>query len=114
MTTRNQRREGALNAIEPFLNEWLGHSPDHPSAFRNWAVEQLLWDHNLSTEQVEASVTDGTGDMGIDAWYFANEDEPRTPYLIQSKDTRPERADLTKLNDGLLGLFDPIRAGEGN
>ena len=68
MTTRNQRREGALNAIEPFLNEWLGHSPDHPSAFRNWAVEQLLWDHNLSTEQVEASVTDGTGDMGIDAW----------------------------------------------
>ena len=114
MTTRNQRREGALNAIEPFLNEWLGHSPDHPSAFRNWAVEQLLWDHNLSTEQVEASVTDGTGDMGIDAWYFANEEEPRTLYLIQSKDTRPERADLTKLRDGLLGLFDPLRAGEGN
>ena len=114
MTNRIQRREEALTVVEPFLNEWSSRSSDHPSAFRNWAVEQLLWDRNLSTEQVEATITDGTGDMGIDAWFFANEEEPKTLFLIQSKDTRPERAELTKLKDGLTGLFDPLRSGEGN
>lgn len=114
MSTRTNRRQQALDLVQPFLDEWLERVPSHSAAFRNWAVEQLLWDFDLSREEIEATITDGSGDMGIDAWFFSRDQEPKTLYLIQSKDTRAERTDLTRLREGLLGLFDPLRIGEGN
>jgi len=114
MTTNKAQRENLLGFIEPFLEEWQDRVGDHASAFRNWAVEQLLWDYNLSHEEIETTITDGSGDMGIDSWHLAEDRDSKTLFLIQSKDTAPERADLTKLRDGLVGLFDEKRLGEGN
>ncbi len=106
MTQRAIREEQSVTVIEPFVEEWLDRAGSHFSAFRNWAVGQVLWDENLSDEQIEEAVAvDGPGDMGVDAWYLSKEDTTKVLYLIQSKDTRANKNDLYKLKNGFLDLF---------
>ena len=53
---------------------------------------------------------DASGDMGIDAWLLAADESGMTLYLIQSKDTRATREDLTKLRDGFIDVMNPAKA----
>ena len=106
MTQRAIREENSAAVIKPFVDEWLERAGSHFSAFRNWAVGQVLWDENLSDEQIEEAVAvDGPGDMGIDAWHLSKEDSTKVLYLVQSKDTRANKSDLDKLKSGFLDLF---------
>ena len=115
MTQRAKREEESAAIIEPFVEEWLERTGSHFSAFRNWAVGQVLWDENLSDEQIEEAVAvDGPGDMGIDAWYLANEESTKVLYLVQSKDTRANKNDLDKLKNGFLDLFHPTKSVNAN
>ena len=115
MTQRVRREEDSIAIIEPFVEEWLERAGSHFSAFRNWAVGQVLWDETLSDEQIEEAVAvDGPGDMGIDAWYLANEESTKVLYLVQSKDTRATKNDLDKLKNGFLDLFDPSKSINAN
>ena len=115
MTQRALREEQSATVIEPFVEEWLDRAGSHFSAFRNCAVGQVLWDENLSDEQIEEAVAvDGSGDMGIDAWYLSNEDSTKVLYLIQSKDTRANKNDLDKLKNGFLDLFHPAKSVNAN
>ncbi len=115
MTQRTKREEESAAIIEPFIEEWLSRTGSHFAAFRNWAVGQVLWDENLSDEQIEEAVTvDGPGDMGIDAWHLADDDSIKVLYLVQSKDTRATKNDLDKLKNGFLDLFDPSKSVNAN
>ena len=115
MTQRARREENSAAIIEPFVEEWVERAGSHFSAFRNWAVGQVLWDENLSDEQIEEAVAvDGSGDMGIDAWYLANDDSTKVLHLIQSKDTRATKNDLNKLKNGFLDLFHLIKGVNAN
>ena len=115
MTQRAKREEESALIIESFVEEWLERAGSHFSAFRNWAVGQVLWDENLSDEQIEEAVAvDGPGDMGIDAWYLANEEPTKVLYLVQSKDTRANKNDLDKLKNGFLDLFHPTKSINAN
>ena len=115
MTTRRDREEQAYEIIRPFIEEWLEKTGVEFEAFRNWAVEQILWDENLSAEQVEeAANVDGPGDMGIDAWHLSSDGASKVLYLLQSKDTRATRDDLLKLRDGFLDLLDPTKSVNSN
>lgn len=115
MTQRTKREEESVAIIEPFVEEWLERTGFHFAAFRNWAVGQVLWDENLSDEQIEEAVTvDGPGDMGIDAWHLANDEATKVLYLVQSKDTRATKNDLDKLKNGFLDLFHPTNSINAN
>ena len=115
MTQRDKLEAEAWAIIEPFVEEWLDRAGPRFAAFRNWAVGQVLWDENLSDEQVEEAVAvDGPGDMGIDAWYLANDEARRVLYLVQSKDTRATKGDLDKLAKGFLDLFHPTNSLNAN
>lgn len=115
MTTRRDREEQTYEIIRPFIEEWLEKTGIEFAAFRNWAVEQILWDENLSAEQVEeAANVDGPGDMGIDAWYLSSDGPSKVLYLLQSKDTRATRDDLLKLRDGFIDLLDPTKSVNAN
>ena len=115
MTQRVKREAEAAVTIEPFIEEWLKRTGSHFSAFRNWAVGQVLWDENLSDEQIEESVAvDGPGDMGIDAWYLAKDEAKKVLYLVQSKDTRATKSDLDKLKNGFVDLFHPTNSVNAN
>ena len=115
MTQRAQREAEAAAIIEPFVEEWLQRTGSHFSAFRNWAVGQVLWDENLSDEQIEEAVAvDGPGDMGIDAWYLADDESRKVLYLVQSKDTKASKVDLDKLKNGFLDLFHPTKSINAN
>ena len=106
MTQRAKREEESSAIIEPFIEEWLERAGSHFAAFRNWAVGQVLWEENLSDEQIEEAVAvDGPGDMGIDAWYLAKEESTKVLYLVQSKDTKANKSDLDKLKNGFVGPF---------
>ena len=115
MTPREKREEESKAIIEPFVEEWVERAGTHFSAFRNWAVGQVLWDENLSDEQIEEAVAvDGPGDMGIDAWYLAKDESAKVLYLVQSKDTRAGKSDLDKLKSGFQDLFDPTSSINAN
>ena len=57
---------------------------------------------------------DGPRDQGIDAWYYDDSDTPPRLILVQSKDTRPRREDLSKIRDGFLDIMLPDRPGTPN
>ena len=115
MTQRAEREATSAAIIATFVDEWVDRAGSHFAAFRNWAVGQVLWDENLSDEQIEEAVAvDGSGDMGIDAWYVAKDDSSAVLHLIQSKDTRATKNDLNKLKSGFLDLFDPIKGVTAN
>ena len=115
MTKREEREKESAAIIEPFVEDWLERTGSHFSAFRNWAVGQVLWDENLSEEQIEEAVAvDGSGDMGIDAWYLANDDSRKVLYLVQSKDTRATKNDLENIKNGFLDLFHPTKSINAN
>ncbi|MGE3857449.1 MAG: hypothetical protein AB7G21_10895, partial [Dehalococcoidia bacterium] len=113
---KQNTRERAWEAIEPFVAEWRARTKDDNAAFRDWAVQQVLWDEELSTDEVQrATAVDGKDDLGIDAWHLATESTPNVLYLVQSKNTKAVVADLDKLLGGLHDLFHEtasIRANE--
>lgn len=115
MVQRAKREEESAVIIEPFVEEWLQRAGSHFAAFRNWAVGQVLWDENLSDEQIEVAVAvDGPNDMGIDAWYLAKDESKKVLYLVQSKDTKATKGDLDKLKTGFLDLFHPTKSISAN
>ncbi len=82
---------------------------------RNWSVQQILWEYNLSIPDIEDAVsTDGPRDQGIDAWYYDDSDEISRLILVQAKDTQLKRDDFSKLKDGFLDLMLPDRPGRAN
>ncbi len=92
--------------IAPYLTDWLETSKDANAAFRNWAVEQILWDEDLSTDQIETiTQIDKPGELGIDAWYYSRESDPPTLHLIQVKNSKAKPKDLAWLREGFLSLF---------
>ena len=115
MTTRLSRSEEYRIRIRPFLEEWEERGLDPWQQFRNWSVQQVLWDAGLSMDEVEdITQVDGQRDEGIDGWYV---DELATPcrlILIQSKDRGIAREDFSKMKDGLLNLLEPDRPQNAN
>lgn len=106
-STKQRRREAALELISPFLEEWKARTSNAHAAFRNWATEQLLWERGLSTEDIEdVTRIDGPRDKGIDGWYLNTDEAEPVLILIQSKDTQAEIDDLLKLRHGLQALLD--------
>lgn len=115
MASKKQRREQALSEVQTFLDEWLSRSGTKPAAFRDWAVEQALWEQGLSPAEVQqVTAIDGPNDFGLDGWLFQADESPQVLHVFQSKDTSPDRKDLLGLRDGLTALFDPDRSKHAN
>ena len=115
MTTRRNRSEEFRSRIEPFLEEWEERGLAPWQQFRNWSVQQILWDAGLSMDEVEdITEVDGQRDEGIDAWHVDEQASPCRLILIQSKDTGIAREDFSKMKDGLLNLLDYERPRNAN
>lgn len=115
MVSRSNRSQEHMQVIAPFLEEWVALGYDQWQQFRNWSVQQVLWDYGLTVPDVEeATNIDRPRDKGIDAWYYDDADVPPRLILIQAKDRRIERADFSKLKDGFLDVVLPDRPGRGN
>ena len=117
MAPRRSPSEGFRQDIAPFLEEWEERGLNSWQQFRNWSVQQVLWQYGLSTADIEeATDIDGPRDKGIDAWYYEPEDEDATPRLIlvQAKDTQIKREDFSKAKDGFLDVVLPDRPGQPN
>lgn len=115
MVSRRNRSEEYKQAITPFIDEWAERVADPWQQFRNWSVQQVLWDYGLSFADVEeATNIDGPKDKGIDAWYYDEADIPPRLILVQAKDRQIERADFSKLKDGFLDVVLPDRPGQAN
>ncbi len=107
-------RSRLLEFVEPYLDEWRALEKSEDAAFRDWAAAQVLWDYDLSREQIEdATALDYSRDRGIDGWYYATDDEPPTLHIIQAKNTRAKVDDLLKMINGVESLFDQ-RSGLAN
>ena len=101
MTTQALRQR-----ITPFLEDWAERGLESWQQFRNWSVQQILWDANLSMDEIEeVTKIDGAGDEGIDGWYVDEAASPTRLILVQSKDTEVAREDLSKMKDGLVKLL---------
>jgi len=107
MTKKITKTQQAFSVVKPFVDEWLPRSDDNlHAAFGNWAVEQVLWNDNLTREQIlDVTSCDGKGDCGIDGWYVTGDGDTSTVSIFQNKDTPPQKEDLNKLIDGFTGLF---------
>ena len=104
-----------MTLVEPFLDDWAGQGLNQWQQFRNWATQQILWEYGPSVAEIEEITDiDGTGDKGIDGWYYDHEDTPPRLILIQSKRTQPKREDLSKARDGFLDAMLPERPGGAN
>lgn len=115
MVSRRNRAQEHRQAIAPFLEEWAARGCDPWEQFRNWSVQQVLWDYALTVSDVEeATSVDGPGDKGIDAWYYDEDDNPPRLILIQAKDGEIDRSDFSKLRDGFLDVVLPDRPGGAN
>ncbi len=115
MTRRQNRSEQYRDRIRPFLEEWEERGLQPWQQFRNWSVQQILWDAGLSMGEVEdITQVDGQRDEGIDAWHVDDSTTPCRLVLIQSKDTQIARADFSKMKDGLLNLLDGDRPTNAN
>ena len=115
MVSRRSRSQEYKQEIAPFLEEWAGRGLAPWEQFRNWSVQQILWEYNLSIPDIEDAVsTDGPRDQGIDAWYYDDSDEISRLILVQGKDTQLKRDDFSKLKDGSLDLMLPDRPGRAN
>ena len=110
--TRDEERTELLDLIADDLTEWERESGSRDAAFRDWATKQILWDDNLSDDQVrQATLIDGSNDAGIDGWHYGEDAEPPTLHLIQSKDQKLDRGDLDKLPERIyLTVGDGIRS----
>ena len=115
MTTRRNRSGQFRDRIRPFLEEWEERGLAPWQQFRNWSVQQVLWDAGLSMDEVEdVTRVDGQRDEGIDAWYVDESATPNRLVLIQAKDGQIAREDFSKMKDGLLNLLDPNRPINAN
>ena len=115
MTTRRNRSEEYRDRIRPFLEDWEERGLAPWQQFRNWSVQQVLWDSGLSMDEVEdITRVDGQRDEGIDGWYFDDSLTPPRLVLVQSKDTAIAREDFSKMKDGLLNLLVPGRPINAN
>ena len=115
MVARSSQSERYRQEITPFLEEWAGRGLTGWEQFRNWSVQQVLWEYGLSIADIEDTVsTDGPRDQGIDAWYYDDDDEIPRLILVQAKDTQLKREDFSKLKDGFLDLMLPNRPGRAN
>lgn len=115
MTTRRNRSADYRDRIRPFLEEWEERGLNAWQQFRNWSVQQVLWDAGLSMDEIEeVTRVDGQRDEGIDAWYVDESGSPHRLVLIQSKDSQIAREDFSKMKDGLLNLLDHDRPVNAN
>ena len=118
MTTRGNRQSRSKqhrDRVAPFLETWEERGFNPHQQFRNWSVQQVLWDYGLSVAEVEdATSPDGPGDKGIDAWYYDEVDTPPRLMLIQAKDKQIKREDFSKLLDGFQDVMLPDRPGGAN
>ena len=115
MTTRRNKSEQYRDRIRPFLDEWEERGLNPWEQFRNWSVQQILWDAALSTDQVEdITRVDGKGDEGIDAWYVDDSASPQRLVLVQSKVGQIAREDFSKMKDALLNLLGRDRPTNAN
>ena len=75
----------------------------------------MLLEHQLSPDEIlEMCAVDGSRDKGIDAIWLDEGESPATLHIFQSKDTGADRADWSKMSDGLMDLFDPSRPQAAN
>ncbi len=116
MTSGMNRSQQYWERVEPLiLQDWSDRDLERWQQFRNWATEQILSEFGPSLADIEdATEIDGAHDQGIDAWYYDDSDTPPRLILIQSKDTRPRREDLSKVRDGFLDIMLPDRPGTPN
>ena len=115
MVSRSNRSEEYRQSVSPFLEEWAARGLNAWEQFRNWSVQQVLWEYGLSVADIEdATNIDGPKDKGIDAWYYDDADTPPRLTLVQAKDTQIERGDFSKLRDGFLDVILPNRPGNAN
>ena len=115
MTTRRNKSEQYRDRIGPFLEEWEERGLNPWQQFRNWSVQQVLWDAGLSMDEIEeVTRVDGQGDEGIDAWYVDESSSPCRLVLIQSKDGQIAREDFSKMKDGLKNLLEHDRPVNAN
>ncbi|MGE0133583.1 MAG: AIPR family protein [Dehalococcoidia bacterium] len=112
---RSERKSLASDAVRVLIEEWQARGLTPDAAFRDWAVCQVLWDEDMSFDDVQlATRTDGKDDMGIDAWYYVRDHFPRVLYLFQSKNTRAKVEDLDKLREGFIAVFHPVEGARAN
>ena len=116
MTTRQNRSDIYRERIRPFLEDWEQRGQTEEwQQFRNWSVQQVLWDSGLSMDEVEeATRIDGRRDKGIDGWYLDDTTSPTRLFLIQAKDTGITREDFSKMRDGFLDVILPGRPKGAN
>ncbi len=115
MTQRMNRSQEYMQQIAPYLEEWAERRLTKWQQFRNWSVQQVLWEYNLSFADIEDTVSiDGPHDQGIDAWYYDDTEEVPRLVLVQAKDQQIKREDFSKLKDGFLDLILPDRPGRAN
>ena len=115
MTQRRNQSDRYRERIASFLEEWEERGFNSWQQFRNWSVQQVLWDYGLSIPEIEdITSVDGANDRSIDAWYYDENDEPLRLVLVQAKDSGIAQDDLAKLREGLSDLVNPDRAINAN
>lgn len=115
MTQRRNQSDRYKERIASFLEEWEERGFNDWQQFRNWSVQQVLWDYGLSIPEIEdITSVDGANDRGIDAWYYDETEEPPKLILIQAKDSGLAKEDFAKLREGLTDLVNPERAFNAN
>jgi len=115
VTQRRNQSDRYKERIASFLEEWEERGCSDWQQFRNWSVQQVLWDYGLSIPEIEdITSVDGSNDKGIDAWYYDETDEPPRLVLIQAKDSGVTQEDFAKLKDGLSDLVNPEKAVTAN
>ncbi len=113
MAPRKADSKAYRQRIRPFLKEWeeRGFSKEWQQ-FRNWSVEQVLWDQELSPAEIEdATQIDGSDDKGIDAWYFDEDADPPRLILIQAKDQEIGTRDFPTLLSGFRDVVSGLASG---
>ncbi len=115
MTQRRNRSDQYKERIASFLEEWEERGFNDWQQFRNWSVQQVLWDYGLSIPEIEdITSVDGANDKGIDAWYYDETEEPPRLILIQAKDSGIAQEDFAKLREGLSDLVNPEKVVTAN
>ena len=112
----NSSIENVRSKVQVLIDAWGAHELDPMgetlewARFRNFAVDTLLLEHDLSTDEfLDMCAVDGTRDKGIDAIWLDEGGAPAVLHLFQCKDQKPQRGDWSKMAAGLLDLFDPSR-----
>jgi hypothetical protein len=120
---KNIKKEVAMNPIseqesiqfEPLVDtinaDYYG-GRDISRAFVHWAMKEILAAQELTADILQdQTMIGGTGDCGIDGWWYEEDQEPPVLHIFQGKygNTELSESEIDELWRGPANLFEPLR-----